>query len=145
MITAVVIAVLLLGLLGWGGQLVSALAPQLAARLGLTEAEADVDATFYADGQAECIWDALSLWTLPLAALLLLLDQPAWPLLGLVGGAMYLYFSGRGLAQRMVMRRRGIAVGQPSVLKVHYLFLLLWGAAGASFIALSCLELLQRS
>ena len=44
---------------------------------------------------------------------------------GLVGGGMYLYFVGRGIASRLTMQHRGIHIGR-SNLKVN-LFLTLWG------------------
>ena len=111
----------------WLGQMTAALAPALATRLGLTEPEADVDPTFYADVRGEAVWDAMILWTLPVAGILLLLNNPWWAYFGLVGGGMYLYFAGRGIAQRLVMRRRGIRIGKPSYWKGVYVFLTLWG------------------
>jgi hypothetical protein len=137
MITAFALVVLLLSLLAWIGQVVSATSPKLAVRWGLTEPESDVDAAFYADVRAECAWDALTLWTLTAAAILLLLSAQAWRPFGLIGGGMYLYFAGRGIAQRLTMRRRGIAVGKPSTVKSAYVLLALWGLAGAATIALA--------
>ncbi len=144
MMIAAAIVVLLLGLFGWLGQVVSAVAPAQAARWGLTEPEKGVDRTFLADVRAEAIWDALSLWTLPLAAGLLLADRPSWTLWGLVGGAMFLYFGGRGIAQRLVMRRRSIPIGSPAMLPVFVVFLSLWGLAGAATMGLAGHTLLGR-
>ena len=52
-----------LGLLAWGGQVVTWLAPEAAARLSLTEAEDAVDAVYWADLRGEARWDAMTLWT----------------------------------------------------------------------------------
>ena len=49
--------------------------------------------------RGEAIWDSVTLWTLPLAGVLLLLNNPLWVYFGLVGGGMYLYFAGRGLSR----------------------------------------------
>ncbi|MHC4777169.1 MAG: hypothetical protein ACYTFG_01190, partial [Planctomycetota bacterium] len=108
MATAIGITVLVLTLPAWLGQVLSAFSPSLAARLGLTEPEKKVDPVFHADVRAECWWDTLTLWTLPLGALLMLLDQPSWVVFSLAGGGMYIYFAGRGILQRVVMRLRGI-------------------------------------
>ena len=136
------LSVLGLSLLAWGGQIVSATAPQTAARWGLTELETDVDPAFHADVRAECIWDSMSLWTLPLAAALLLLNDRMWTIPGLIGGGMYVYFAGRGIAQRLAMQRRGIRIGEPATVKTAYVFLTLWGAAGIATITVASLRLL---
>ena len=77
------------------------LAPNAAARVGLSEPESDVDSTFYADARGEAAWDMLSLWTLIVAGVLLMLNSSLWPYFGLVGGGMYLYFAGRGIIVRL--------------------------------------------
>ena len=115
--------------IGYVGQVISAIWPETGVKLGLTEAEADVDPAFYADIRGEAYWDTAVLWTLPLTGVLLLLNNPVWVYFGLVGGGMYLYFAGRGLIARRVMQRRGIRIGSPQTLKVAYLFLALWGVA----------------
>ena len=43
------ILLLVFGLIAWGGQVLSALSPKYAEKLGLMEPEADVDPAFYAD------------------------------------------------------------------------------------------------
>lgn len=121
------IILLVLSLVGWIGQMISAFWPIPAARMGLTEPEADVDPTFFADIRGEAIWDAMSLWTLPVAAILLILRNPFWVYFGLVGSGSYLYFAGRGLAVRSVMERRGIRIGKPQNLRVARMFLAAWG------------------
>lgn len=114
-------------LLGWLGQAISALSPKVATKLGLTEPESDVDPTFYADARGEAIWDTVTLWTLPVAGILLLLNITSWAYFGLVGSGMYLYSAGRGISVRLAMQRRGIRIGKPGTLKVYYVLLSLWG------------------
>lgn len=123
--------------IGYIGQLISAIWPATAVKLGLTEAEADVDPTFYADMRGEAIWDTAILWTLPLAGVLLLLNNPLWVYFGLVGGGMYLYFAGRGIVVRRMMQRRAIRIGNPGTLKVAYTFLTLWGLAAVITIVMA--------
>ena len=77
------------------------------------------------------------MWTLPVAGVLLVLNNPVWVYFGLVGGGMYLYFAGRGIVVRRVMQRRGIRVGMPETLKVAYVFLALWGLAAVITIVMA--------
>ena len=114
-------------LLGWMGQAITALSPKVAVKLGLTEPESDVDSTFYVDVRGESVWDTMILWTLPVAGILLMLNNSLWAYFGLVGGGMYLYFAGRGILTRLAMQRRGIRIGKLGILKAYYVFLSLWG------------------
>ena len=123
--------------IGYFGQAITAFWPGTATRLGLAEPEADVDPTFYADVRGEAYWDTAILWTLPVAGVLLVLNNPVWVYFGLVGGGMYLYFAGRGIVVRRVMQRRGIRVGMPETLKVAYVFLALWGLAAVITIVMA--------
>ncbi len=109
----------------WIGQIIIALSPKVATKIRIAEKESDVDPTFFADMRGEAIWGALSLWTLPIAGILLIINNALWTYFGLVGGGMYLYFVGRGIASRLTMQHRGIHIGR-SNLKVN-LFLTLWG------------------
>jgi hypothetical protein len=128
-------------LLGWLGQAITALSPKMATKLGLTEPESEVDPTFYADVRGEAIWDTIILWTLPVAGIMLLLNNTLWAHFGLVGGGMYLYFAGRGILVRLTMQRRGIRIGMPKTLTVIYIFLILWGLIAVVTIIMAITEL----
>jgi hypothetical protein len=121
------IVLIVLSLLCWGGQAVSWLAPARAARWSLTEGEDSVEPVYFADIRGEALWDTLTLWTMLLAGILLVADQPAWAYFGLVGGGMYAYFAGRGIATRMVMQGRGFRIGTAQNVAVGYAFLVIWG------------------
>ena len=131
----------ILTLVSWLGQIVSASLPTLAARLTLIEPESDVDPAFYVDARGEAIWDALVLWALPVAGLLLMLDSTWWAYFGLSGGGMYLYFAGRGIVARMALRRREIRIGDPGALRLYYVFLTLWGLAALGTIVMAVQDL----
>ena len=111
----------------WLAQVINAFSPTLAAQLGVTEPESDVDPTVYADGRGEAVWDAMILWTLPVAGILLILNSTLWAYFGLVGGGMYLYFAGRMIVVRLAMQRRGIRIGKPETVKLFNVVLTLWG------------------
>ncbi len=119
-----------LSLLCWGGQTIAWFAPNTAERLALTEAENTVEPAFYADVRGEALWDTLTLWVLLVAGVLLIADSTAWPYFGLIGGAVYVYFAGRGVLTRRAMERRGLRIGTPSGVTTAYAMLSIWGIAG---------------
>ena len=120
------VVVLTLSMLAWGGQALSWLAPTIAVRWKLMEAEDDVEPTFWADVRAEALWDTLTLWTMAAAGALLIADVHAWAYFGLVGGGTYLYFGGRGILARGAMARRGLRIGSPQSVRVGIFFLAVW-------------------
>ena len=120
-----------LGLFAWIGQAISWLSPEVAVRLSLADAEDRVDAVFWADGRGEALWDSLSLWTLPLAGVLLIAGHEARTWFGLVGGGMYLYIAGRGILTRVELRRRGHSIGEPADVRLGLTALAIWGVAGS--------------
>ena len=138
------VVVILLAALAWGGQTIAWLAPPTAVRWGLREADADVDPVYAADIEGEARWDALTLWTLLAAGVLLVADHRAWPYFGLVGGAMYVYFAGRGIATRLVMRDRGHRVGSESSITTALVALAVWGLAALVTIIAAVVELRGR-
>jgi len=126
-----------LTLIAWAGQVIYAISPRLGAKLGMGEAEADVDPIFYIDTRGEAIWDAMIIWTLPVAGILLMLNSTSWVYFGLVGGGSYLYFAGRNLTTRFMMQCRGIRIGTPLNIKIGYLFATLWGLAAIITIVMA--------
>jgi len=129
----------------WLGQTISALSPKLAVKLGLTERDSEIDSTFCADVRGEAIWDSFILWILPVAGILLILNNGMWAYFGLVGGGSYLYFAGRGIATRLLMQRREILIGTTNRLRLFYVFLVLWGLIAIVTIILAILALTYRN
>lgn len=135
------IVVLLLSLLAWGGQALSWLAPDVAVKLSLMEHEDTVEPAYWVDGRGEALTDVLTLWTMVVAAVLLLTRHTAWPYFGLVGGGMYLYFGVRGILTRLEMSRRGFRIGAPSSVKLGFGALGVWGLMGLCVAIASVLSL----
>ena len=121
-------------LIGWGGQLLSALTPKFAEKLGFIEPETDVDPAFYSDALGEAKWDSLTLWTLPFTGVLIILNSTLWIYFGMVGGSLYLYFAGRAILTRLELRRKGIRIGKPELMKMYFIFVTLWGLIGSATI-----------
>jgi len=137
------VLLLVFGLIAWGGQVLSAISPKSAGKIGLSESEDDVDPAFYADVRGEAKWDSLTLWTLPFAGILIILNNPLWIYFGMVGGSMYLYFAGRALFTRLEFKRKGIRSGKPEQLNMFFIFITLWGLIGLATIIKTVKTLLE--
>ena len=138
-----VILIIFTLLVCWLGQIITTFSPKLAVKMQLVEPESEVDSTFYTDVRGEAIWDSLILWTLPVAGILLILNNESWTYFGLVGSGSYLYFAGRGIATRLLMQRRGIRIGAPNTLKLFYVILTLWGLIAIVTIIMAISALTQ--
>jgi hypothetical protein len=75
------------------------------------------------------------------AGILLLLNNSLWIYFGLVGGEIYLYFSGRGILVRVEMRRQSIQIGTPKAVAEAYTFLSIWALIAAVTIAMAAFSL----
>ena len=128
------ILIIVFGLIAWIGQVLSAMAPTLAAKLQLSEPKEDVDPAFYADARGEAKWDMLTGWTLPLAGILILFNNPLWIFFGMIGGSIYLYFGGRAIFTRLELQKNGIRIGKQDLLKMYYIFAALWAFIGLATI-----------
>jgi hypothetical protein len=133
--------VLITSAVAWGGQLWSWAAPTSASRLGLAEAEEEVDPTFWLDARGEALWDLCTLWVMPVAGILLVVGHDWWSYFGLIGGGMYLYFAGRGIIVRLVMRRHDVRVGNPSSVRVGLIALAVWGSIALIMIGAAIVSL----
>ena len=130
-----------LTLIAWVGQLIYAISPKLGAKLGMGEAESEVDPVFYIDARGEAIWDSMILWTLPFAGVLLVFNNPLWIYFSLVGGGSYLYFAGRNLTTRFLMQRHGVCIGTSTNIKTAYIFVALWGIVALITIILALTQI----
>jgi hypothetical protein len=125
----------------WVGQIIIAYSPKAAAKIRIIEPESDLDPTFFADLRGAAIWDAITLWTLPLAGILLIINNNLWTYFGLAGGGIYLYFVGRGIVSRLLLQRHDIRIGKPKKLKMNYLILLFWGLISIITIIIAVISL----
>ena len=96
---------------------------------------------YWADIRGEAAWDFFTLWTLVVAGVLLMIDHPSWAYFGLVGGGVYVYFSGRAICTRATMQGRGFRVGTPRNLTLAYTLLSIWGLMGLITIAAAVVAL----
>jgi hypothetical protein len=105
------------------GQLVSVVNFPLAQRLGLQEKPGTADPLFSRLELATARWDLVSLWVLPMAGILMLVDHSWWPVFALIGGGAWADAGGREAVKVLALRQHGVGVGTPKESR-----LALWGA-----------------
>jgi len=108
----------LFGLLGWAGQLISAIHFPLAQRLGLQEQNEGTDGLFRTCERNTAMWDVFVLWTLPVASILMLMDQHWWPAVSLIAGAIHLDTAGREAMKLLSLRSAGVRTGLAKELRI---------------------------
>ena len=131
------IVIIIFSLIAWVGQIISAISPELGAKLGLIESESDVERAFFIDQRGEAVWDSFVLWPLVIAGILLILNIRSWVYFGVIGGAIFTYFSGRGIVTRLFLNKNGISIGTHDNLKTNLIFLVIWMVIGAGTIIYS--------
>jgi hypothetical protein len=129
--------VTILSLACWGGQVVAWFAPETAIRFGLVENPSEVEPTFQIDARGEALWDLLTLWTMVVAGVLLVIDHDWWPYFGLVGGSAYVYFAGRGIMVRLLLRSHGVQIGTRNNVNSALTALAVWGLTAAITIVVA--------
>lgn len=78
---------------------------------------------------------------MPVAGILLIIGSGAWPQLALVAGGVYLYFAGRGITTRVLMRREGLRIGSERDVRIGLVMLATWGAIALGTIVAAIVEL----
>jgi hypothetical protein len=142
MLIAVGLFVIVVGLICWIGQSLAVIALPTAVRFGVFEPEGEIDRSMYVfERYSQGIMDMLLTWILPLAALLMILDNGYWPIVALVGGGVYLYFPGVFMITRFVLKRHGMKVGRPSSVRSAYIFGFIWTVSALAMIVLAVLKL----
>ncbi|MEO1743300.1 MAG: hypothetical protein AAFR99_15995 [Cyanobacteria bacterium J06629_9] len=136
------IAVIVAGLICWIGQLLSFYAPATANQLGLCETEGEMDPVlFLIETKANGLTDVALTWMLPLSGLLMILDVSGWPILALIGGGVYLYFSSIVVLNRVFLKRHGRNIGKASSEYTAYVLAFIWVASAVAMITLAIREI----
>jgi hypothetical protein len=130
------------GTLLYAGQLISIVNFPLAQRIGLQEKSENTDPVASQLELMAARWDIAVLWIPPVAGVLMLLSQAAWPAACLIAGGLCVDAGGREWAKTAGLRAHGVPIGNAKervVIYVTYAFLILTGLGG---IAVSLAELL---
>ena len=135
----------ILCLVGWllyVGQLISVANFGLAQRLGLQESPGHADPLL---SQLE-LWtarrDLLSLWTLPVAGVLMLTNHWSWPYAAMIGGGAFVDAGGREAAKVFGLKQGGVRIGSQQEFRVAigaYIYLI---AAGCLAIGAGLFEVI---
>jgi hypothetical protein len=101
-------------------QVISSINFQFAQRLGIQEKPEVTDAIFRRSERYTAYWDLVTLGWLPLAGALMITNHEWWPVVALIGGAIYLDTSGREAAKNISFRHEGIKVGAGKQQKIFF-------------------------
>ena len=129
-------------ILGWfllltGGalylaQVISSVNFQMAQRLGIQEYPADTDDLVQRSERYTAYWDLVTMVWLPFAGALMINNHDWWPVMSLLGGAIYLDAAGREAMKNLSFRHGGLKTGSSTQQKIFF----------ASYIVMAVIALL---
>ena len=96
------------------GQIISSINFPLAQKFGLQENPDETDSLLQRAEQYTAYWDLFTLVWMPAAGTLMIINHPFWPLIALIGGAIYFDTAGREAAKILSFKHEGIRVGSPN-------------------------------
>ncbi|HEU5302313.1 MAG TPA: hypothetical protein VFW06_08780 [Acidimicrobiia bacterium] len=128
------VVALLVGSLGFVGQLVSAIDFRLAQRLGLQESDEGTDRLYRHLELNTARLDLLVIWTLPLAGALMIADHSWWPWAALIAGGIHVDVGIREIGKGRSLAAEGIRVGSPTEARAGIVFLALVAALGLALV-----------
>ena len=93
------------------GQIISSINFPLAQRIGLQEDPKQTDTLLQRAEKYVAYWDLVTMGWLPFAGILMVINNSAWPLIALFGGAIYFDTAGREAAKILSFKHEGIRIG----------------------------------
>ena len=133
--------ILLFGGLLYLAQVISSINFGLAQQLGIQEAPEETDSILQTAERFTAYWDLVTLGWLPLAGLLMIIDNDWWPIIALVGGAIYLDTSGREAMKIISFRKEGVRLGTKKQQRVFFGSYIVMAIIGLILICFSVSEL----
>ncbi len=144
MITVFGILVIVVGLIVFVDQGLCFFTPNLATKIGVNSPEEEMDQTLYIiETKANGLSDILLTWMLPLAGFFMIIDNPSWVYLALIGWGIYVYFAFLTVFSRLFLKTHGKQVGSASDQKIAYIFSAIWIFCAVTMIILAIRELSQ--
>jgi len=122
-------------------QVISSINFKLAQQLGIQENPEATDKILQRSEKYTAYWDLVTLGWLPLAGFYMIIDHNWWPIVALIGGAIYLDTSGREAAKNISFRHEGIRVGSEKQKSVFFGSYILMAIIGVVLIVYSVREL----
>ena len=102
------------------GQIISSINFTLAQKLGLQEDPDETDPLLQRAERYTAYWDLITLVWLPLSGVLMVLNNPAWPLVAFFGGTIYVDAAGREVVKILSFKHEGIRIGSPKQHRVFF-------------------------
>jgi len=137
-------ALLILGGALYFAQVISSVNFQLAQRLGIQEKPEITDPLLQRSERYTAYWDLLALVWLPLTGILMIINHEWWPIISLIGGAIYLDTSGREAAKNISFRHEGIKIGTYKQQRVFFASYIVMAVIAIALIAYSINSLVTR-
>ena len=125
-------------------QVISSINFKLAQRLGIQENPEFTDNIFQRSERYTAYWDLVTLGWLPLAGVLMIINHEWWPIMSLVGGAIYLDTSGREAAKNISFRHEGIKVGTDKQQKIFFVSYIVMAIVAIALILYSIRALVSQ-
>ena len=135
---------LILGGLLYVAQVISSVNFELAQKLGIQEDADEADSILQTAERFTAYWDLVTLGWLPIAGILMIADHDYWPVVGLIGGAIYLDASGREAAKILSFRKEGVRLGTEQQQRVFFASYLVMAFMGLILIGYSINELISK-
>lgn len=140
--------------IGWGllisggalylAQVISSVNFQLAQRLGIQEKPEFTDPLLQRSERYTAYWDLVTLVWLPVAGVLMIFDHEWWPIMSLIGGAIYLDTSGREAAKYISFRHEGVKIGTEKQQRIFFSIYIVMAVIAMALIAYSVSVLASR-
>ena len=124
-------------------QIISSINFPLAQRLGIQEKAETSDALLQRSERYTAYWDLFTLLWMPVAGILMVIDHPYWPIMSLIGGAIYLDTAGREAAKSLSFRHEGIKTGTDKERQVFFASLIVMALMAIFLISYSIVPLLN--
>ena len=101
-------------------QVISSVNFDLAQRLGIQEKPDATAPLLQRSERYTAYWDLVTLVWLPLSGVLMIIDHEWWPVVALIGGAIYFDTSGREAAKYISLRHEGIKMGTEKQQRIFF-------------------------
>ena len=138
-------------LIGWiliifgGGlyfaQVISSINFPLAQRLGIQEKPETSSTLLQRSERYTAYWDLLTLLWLPVAGILMVVNHSWWPIIALIGGAIYFDSAGREAVKNLSFRHEGIKMGTAKEQQIFFVAYLVMAIIAIITIVFSILSL----
>jgi hypothetical protein len=125
-------------------QVISSVNFQLAQRLGIQEKAEVTDPLLQRSERYTAYWDLVTLGWLPLAGVLMIINHEWWPIMSLIGGAIYLDTSGREAVKNISFRHEGIKIGTDKQKRLFFASYIVMAVIAITLIAYSVSALVSR-